>query len=254
MRRPLLALPLALAAALGVTACRSKAAQGPAPVSDAKPAPAGTDAAAPQTTTLMGKVLERVDAEPYTYLRLKTADGEKWAAVPTTDLKVGAEATVVSQIEMQNFESKSLKRTFAQVFFGNLSTGAAIGASAGASPHAMPAPAVADAGPVNLEKASGPDARTVAEIFAQRKALKDQTVVIRGKVVKFLPEILKKNWIHLRDGSGDEKARTNDLTVTTTEVVKAGDIITVRGVLRVDKDFGSGYAYEVIVEDARIQK
>ncbi len=255
MRRSVLALPLALAALAAVTGCRSKAPHGAAPVEETKAAPMGMEASAPQTNSITGKVLERVDAEPYTYLKLQTASGEKWAAVPTTDLKVGAEATIVSQIEMKNFESKSLKRTFAQVYFGNLATGAAAaGAPAGANPHAGALPAVADAGPVNVEKATGADARTIGEIFAQRKALKDKTVVVRGKVMKFLPEILKKNWVHLQDGTGDAKAKTNDLTVTITDTVKAGDIITVRGTLRLDRDFGSGYTYDVIIEDAKVQK
>lgn len=254
MRRSVLSLPIALAALVAVTGCRSKTPHSAAPTEEAKGAPEGMEAAAPQANTITGKVLERVDAEPYTYLKLKTAAGEKWAAVPTTDLKVGAEATIVSQIEMTNFESKSLKRTFAQVYFGNLGTGGASGSAPAANPHAGAVPAVAEVGPVKVEKATGPDARTIGEVFAQRGSLKDKNVVIRGKVVKFLPDILKKNWAHLQDGTGDEKARTHDLTITTTESVKAGDVITVRGTLRLNKDFGSGYTYEVILEDAKVQK
>lgn len=254
MRRSVLALPLALVALAAVTGCRSKAPHGAAPAEDAKMAPAGMEAAAPQGNTITGKVLERVDAEPYTYLKLQTAAGEKWAAVPTTDLKVGAEATVVSQIEMKNFESKSLKRTFPQVYFGNLGTGGAAGAAPAANPHAGAMPAVAEAAPVQVEKATGPDAHTIGEVFAQRSALKDKTIVVRGKVVKFLPDILKKNWAHLQDGTGDAKAKTHDLTVTMPETVKAGDIITVRGTLRLNKDFGAGYTYDVIIEDGKVQK
>ena len=253
MRRSVFALPLALAALAAVTVCRSKTPQAAAPVEEAKAMPAGMESV-PQSNTITGKVMERVDAEPYTYLKLKTASGETWAAVPTTDLNVGADATILSQIEMKNFESKSLKRTFAQVHFGNLApAGDAPGAPA-ANPHAGALPAVAEAGPVNVEKAAGPEAHSIGEIFAQRKALKDKAVVVRGKVVKFLPDILKKNWAHLQDGTGDAKARTNDLTVTLAEGVKAGDIVTVRGTLRLEKDFGSGYTYEVIVEDAKVQK
>ncbi|HJV22993.1 MAG TPA: OB-fold nucleic acid binding domain-containing protein [Holophagaceae bacterium] len=255
MRRTVFALPLALAALAAVTGCRSKTPSVAAAPEETKAAPMGMGASAPAGNTLTGKVLEKVDAEPYTYLKLQTAQGEKWAAVPTTDLKVGAEATVLSQIEMKNFESKSLKRTFPQVFFGNLAgAGAPEGAApaAGASPHG--APAVAEAGAVKVEKAAGADARTVGEVFTERAALKDKTVVVRGKVMKFLPDILKKNWVHLQDGTGDPKAKTHDLTVTLAETVKAGDVITVRGTLRLNKDFGAGYTYEVIVEDAKVQK
>ena len=93
-----------------------------------------------------------------------------------------------------------------------------------------------------------------AEVFAQRQSLVGKTVVVRGKVMKFLPEIMKKNWIHLQDGTGDEKAKTHDLTFTTADTVAAGDVVTLKGTLRLNKDFGSGYTYEVIVEEAKVQK
>ncbi len=250
MRRTALVLPLALLALLGSLGCRSKSPAAGAAAEQPKGPALGTEGA-PQSTAITGTVLERIDAEPYTYLRLKTADGEKWAAVPTTDLKVGAQATLSSQIEMRDFESKSLKRKFAQVYFGNLANGAAAPA---ADPHGATAPAVSPAGPVKVEKASGADARTIAEVFAQRQSLVGKTVVVRGKVMKFLPEIMKKNWIHLQDGTGDEKAKTHDLTFTTTDTVAAGDVVTLKGTLRLNKDFGSGYTYEVIVEEAKVQK
>ena len=73
---------------------------------------------------------------------------------------------------------------------------------------------------------------------------------MRGKVVKFTPEIMGKNWIHLQDGTG--AAGTSDLTVTTSASAKTGDTVTVKGILVVDKDFGYGYAYDVIIEDAEV--
>jgi len=109
-------------------------------------------------------------------------------------------------------------------------------------------------GNTKVDKAKGPDARTVAEINTKRVELKDKTVVVHAKVVKFSPEILKKNWVHLRDGSGSDADNTNDILVTTNEVVKAGDIVTVKGIVRNDKDFGSGYSYKVMIEDGAFKK
>jgi len=109
-------------------------------------------------------------------------------------------------------------------------------------------------GNTKVAKAKGPDAQTVAEINTKRVELKDKTVVVHAKVVKFSPEILKKNWVHLRDGSGSDADNTNDILVTTNEVVKAGDIVTVKGIVRNDKDFGSGYAYKVMIEDGVFKK
>ena len=92
--------------------------------------------------------------------------------------------------------------------------------------------------------------QTIAGIFAGKADLAGKPVKVRGKVVKFSPEIMGKNWLHLQDGTG--AAGTNDLTVTTGAMVKKGDTVTVSGVLVIDKDFGYGYAYDVIIEDADV--
>jgi hypothetical protein len=63
-----------------------------------------------------------------------------------------------------------------------------------------------------------------------------------------------KNWIHLQDGSGNPSQGTHDLMVTSQDVSSVGDIVTVKGTLSKDKDFGEGYKYAVIVENARINK
>jgi hypothetical protein len=226
---------------------------------DNKPAPQ-----APATTAVAGEVLEVKDVESYTYLRLKTAQGETWAAVPTAAVKKGAKVTIDNPMVMKNFESKALKKTFDTVVFGTLGTGKGGAAqtaqaarqSAGqmpAGPHAMPAKA-AEAPDVKVPKASGANAYTVAEIMAKPAALKDKPVLVRGKVVKYNPGIMGKNWVHLRDGSGAAADQTNDVLVTTTEETKLGDIVTAKGVVRTDKDFGAGYSYKVIVEEAKLQR
>ena len=133
-------------------------------------------------------------------------------------------------------------------------------APAGKSATAMPLGHMsANAVPIDLEnikvpKAGGPDARTVAEVITNRAELKDKVVVIRGKVVRFSPEILNKNWIHLRDGTGSAADNTNDLLVTTNDQAKVGDIVVVRGVVHTDKDIGSGYSYKVLIEEAALRK
>ena len=115
------------------------------------------------------------------------------------------------------------------------------------------------AAPVDLDnikvpKAIGPNAQTVAEVITKRVELKDKTVLVRGKVVKFTPEILNKNWIHLRDGSGSASDNTHDVIVTTNDQAKVGDVVVVKGIVHVDKDLGSGYAYKVLIEEATLQK
>lgn len=106
---------------------------------------------------------------------------------------------------------------------------------------------------IKVEKAAGENGHTVAEIFAGNTALDGKTVRVQGKVVKFSPMIMGKNWLHLQDGSGDPINNTHDLVVTTTaQPPKDQEIITVEGVVRANKDFGAGYSYVVIIEEATI--
>ena len=100
----------------------------------------------------------------------------------------------------------------------------------------------------------GKDEKTVGEIYANKAALKGFEVVVRGRVVKCNPEIMGRNWLHLRDGSGSADKKDNDITVTTSEVVVKGDIVTIRGKVALDQDFSAGYTYPVIIEGAKIVK
>ena len=83
--------------------------------------------------------------------------------------------------------------------------------------------------------------------------MKDKPVVVRGQIVKYTPNVMGKNWIHLQDGSGNPADRSNDLAVTTSGQAKIGDVLTLKGVVRTDKDFGAGYVYKVLIEDATLQ-
>jgi hypothetical protein len=209
----------------------------------------------PPSTSLQGEVLETKDVENYTYLRLKTRDGETWAAIARAQVRKGARVTIENVMVMNNFESKSLKRKFQTIYFGNL---AGAGTSASMAGNAMPAghPSISrpiDSNDIHVAKASGADARTVMEIVTRSADLKDKTVLVRGKVVKYNPGIMGRNWIHLRDGTGTDAEGTNDVLVTSTSEVKTGDIVTAKGIVRTNKDFGAGYSYKVLIEEATIQ-
>jgi hypothetical protein len=210
-----------------------------------KPAPVAPAASASVVT---GEVLEVKDVEIYTYLRLKTKDGETWAAVSKAAVKKGDKVTIQNATVMTNFESKSLKKTFPTILFGSLGAGGKEAAAA----HPVAAKAV-DSAPINVSKASGANARTVLEVMTKAAELKDKPVRVHGKIVKYNAGIMGKNWIHLRDGTGVDAASTNDVLVTTSADAKLGDVVTVSGVVRTNKDFGSGYSYKVLIEDATLQ-
>lgn len=234
------------------------------------PKPAVTDpAAAPAAGTLAGTIAERIDAPNYTYLRITGAAGDTWAAVPTTSVAVGTRVTIVNPMPMQNFESKTLGRTFELVMFGSAAqvmgaeavaglgevAAPPAGAPPAADPHAAaprPAAAAVDLANIKVPKATTPDGRSVAEVYAQRIELKDKTASVRGKVVKVTSGVLGHNWLHVRDGSGTDAALDNDLIITTKDEVQVNDVVTVQGTVRIDKDLGSGYSYKVLIEEAKV--
>ncbi len=109
-----------------------------------------------------------------------------------------------------NFESKSLKKTFPTILFGTLG-GAADGANGMVTAHSGIGKTT-DASDIHVPKAIGANAQTVEEIMTKSAELKDKPVLVRGKVVKYNPGIMGKNWIHLRDGSGSFSNNTNDVS------------------------------------------
>jgi hypothetical protein len=196
---------------------------------------------------LKGEVIEVKDVDAYTYLRLKTGSGEVWAAVTKAPVRKGAEVSIENPMVMQNFTSKTLNRTFDRIVFGNLA-----GAGTGSAPAGMARGA--SAGDVKVPKATGPGAHTVAEIITAKAELKGKPVQVRGKVVRYTPEVLGKNWIHLQDGSGSAADKTNDILVTSKDATRIGDVVVASGVVRTDVDLGSGYAYAVMVDEAKLAK
>jgi hypothetical protein len=198
---------------------------------------------------LRGTVKQTLDGGAYTYILITTPQGDQWAAVNKTTLKDGATVGVIQDTVMQNFESPTLKRSFDRVVFGALE-----GGKKGGNPHAG-LKIAAPTGPVKpVAKASGPDGRTIAELFSQKAALNGKTVAVRGRVVKYNGQIMGSNWIHLRDGSGTEGGKDNDITVTTQQTAAVGDVVTARGSVSLDKDVGAGYFYPVIIEKAALIK
>ena len=209
---------------------------------------------AAKANVLQGKVLERLDAGRYSYLRLSTSSGEIWAAVLLTEASIGSEVTIENPMPMDGFETKTLKRKFDRIFFGTLQQpeGAETAKALQDAHSGVFEPASAE--PIKVQKAAGSEGRTIAEIFAQKTQLKDRNVAVTGKVVKVNANIMGKTWIHVRDGSGDPKSRTNDLTITTQGSAAVGDTIMVKGTVHTDRNLGMGYVFPVIIEDATITK
>ena len=191
----------------------------------------------------------------YTYVRLKSGADEVWIAGPEFDAKVGEQVSVALDMPMKDFQSKTLNRTFPILYF--VSDVARNGQPVGAQPRPA-APALmnshnASAAAAPVEKMTPPAGGfAIADVFARKTSLSGKPVTVRGKVVKFNGGIMDRNWLHIQDGSGSADAHDDDLTITTDAAVKVGDVVTVTGMVGTGKDFGAGYAYDVIVERATV--
>ncbi len=203
--------------------------------------------AAPKPGQIHGKVLDVIEAAGYTYVQVDTGSDKPWAAGPSTAFKKGDMIAFDGGMPMQNFHSKSLNRDFNLLYFVD----AFITDSGTVAKPRMPEPHNklgdhAQAAPVTgINKAKG--GQSIADIYAEKETLANKPVKVRGKVVKFTAAVLGKNWIHIRDSSTGM-----DLTVTTKDTAKKDDIVLVQGKLGRNKDFGYGYVYDVIIEDAKV--
>ena len=202
---------------------------------------------------LSGKIVETMDSGGYTYVHIVKDSKKVWVAVPRMKVTVGQDISFQPGMVMNNFTSKTLGRTFESVVFSNGITEQP-GTESVEKSGKQREKEVTKNVTVKIEKAPGPDAYTVAELYGKSSTLDKKKVVIRGRVVKVSEEIMGKNWIHIQDGSGNPSNGTNDIVVTSEELFSVGDIVTVKGTLYEDKDFGSGYKYDVIVEQASIEK
>lgn len=283
MRTAVLLRLAAAAVAVSTAACGSSEPAVPASAAPAteSPAPATPPsgvaaAAAADANTVSGVVAETMNSGGYTYARLTASGTETWIAGTEFPVKVGDTLTGAVDMPMADFHSRTLNRDFKQIYFVRevalngkpLTGGAAATAPAGSSMPALAgshdsasptaaAPAAsgapAPAATLIAKVAPAPGGVTVADVRAKQAALAGKPVVIRGQIVKANYEIMGTNWYHLQDGSGKVADGSHDLMVTSDAQAKAGDVVTVSGVLTTGKDFGAGYAYDVIIEKAAIK-
>lgn len=225
---------------------------------------AGTDTpeevAKPPVT---GKVIETTNSGNYTYVLVQHGAHKTWAAALQFEVAVGDSVSIPQGSVMKDFKSQTLNRTFDWILFAPAVEvkGKESKVTAPSLPPGHPAlsatnPAVpATPPPSEIKKGSVAKAvggYTVEECYTQKRKLAGQSVKVRGVAVKVTPAIMGRNWVHIRDGTG--AGATGDLTLTTMEEVKLGDTILVEGKVACDKDFGSGYKYSLLIEDAVIRK
>lgn len=199
--------------------------------------------------SIYGKVTDIINSGGYTYAEVDTGEKKVWAAGPVTPLKKGDMIAFSTRMPMNNFHSKSMQRDFSVVYFidqfkTDTDTTAA-NVTAMTSPHDQAKQQSAKT-IKPIKKADG--GNTIDEIYKDKNKLDGKTVRVRGQVTKFTPNIMGKNWLHIKDSNGN-----NDLTITSSDTTAIDDIVIIEGKLGLNKDFGYGYVYPLIVEDASIK-
>ncbi len=191
------------------------------------------------------KTIESMNASNYTYINVDENGKTFWIAVPQMEVKEGEALYFSKSMEMKNFKSETLNRTFESVLFvedirKELSNNTK-------QPH--PVPTTAREEKINVDKLQ--DGKSIAEIFSDMNKLNGKNVKVRGKVMKLNPGIMGTNWIHIQDGTAFQN--DFDLLVTSDTQVQLGQIINVEGRVVTNKDFGSGYSYKVLIENAKVK-
>ena len=203
------------------------------------------------------EVVEHMDGGGYTFLKANENGEEIWVAIRSMPVEVGDVFYFTSAMEMNNFESKSLNKTFESILFvDNVSKtppSAAMGNNSGmpgmaSSGSAMGKPKVEANPDINITPLA--DGYSIEAINKEKSSLAGKTVKVKGVVTKYNGSIMNRNWIHIQDGTSF--GESIDITVTTDQSTKVGDTVIIEGTVAVDKDFGAGYMYDVIVENASI--
>ena len=202
--------------------------------------------AIPNTSVHEVEVLEVEHANSYTYLKVTEADAVYWIAITKREIEIGEEFSFGHTLKMEAFKSKDLNKTFADIYF--------VGRISLEDQATTKAPATSVTGHKNIaaEDISVAPAQggvSIGELFANKADYADKTVRVRGQVTKISKNIMGTNWIHLQDGTG--QAGTNDLTVTTDQTAAFGEVVTFEGTIILNKNFGAGYSYEVIMQKAK---
>jgi hypothetical protein len=192
-------------------------------------------------TNHSGKVLETLESGGYTYMKVQEGKNSYWIAMTHRDVKVGETIKYEEQGWMKNFHSKTLNRTFEDILFAGSVTNEA--------PKKQIEKRASKMDSTYQEKGT----LSVAQVFANRDKYIGKVITVKGKVTKTSNAIMKLNWLHIQDGSNF--SNMNDLVFTSTDPLPAvGETIYAKGVLVKDKDFGYGYFYPVIIQNASFKK
>lgn len=196
------------------------------------------------------KVKEVLQTGTYTYLFVNENKKDYWIAVSKVDVKVDDHLYYQDALEMKDFKSEELDRTFDRIFFVDNVGGVELQNASMPNDTLHNKIKEQDKKPIiNVDIA--PNGIRIAELMKNRDNYANKKVTIRGQVVKINAGIMDRNWVHLKDGTSHSEK--SDLTFTTLEEVKVGDVVIFEGTVALEKEYGAGYVYPLIVEDAKLK-
>jgi len=191
--------------------------------------------------------LETLPTSKYVYVRVKEGDKEYWIATLLQEVTIGKSYFYRGGLLKTNFESKEYARTFDELFLISQLVPSDHGASMSTTPSSEGATTLPSA-TTTPPKVDVPGSTRISEILADPKKFSGKTIQVSGTCTKVNPNIMGRNWLHVKDKSkGDQ-----ELVITTDAPVREGQAVTIIGTVVLNKDFGSGYKYDVLMEEGRL--
>lgn len=203
------------------------------------------------TTLHHVKVKEVLQTGSYTFLFVNENDQEYWMAVSKINAEIEDDFYYEDALVMKDFESKELNKVFNRILFVDYLSRVPTNTKSETKSSLNHVKANDQELTQDIKVERAPGGITIAELYKNRNDYADKKVIIRGQVVKINNGIMNRNWIHLKDGTSD--SGKSDLTFTTKEEVNIGDIIIFEGTVALNKEYGAGYIYPLIVENASLK-
>lgn len=194
------------------------------------------------------KVDEVLQTKKYSYLRVTEGTSNYWIAISKADVSVGETCVYTGGLKMHGFKSTELDRIFEELLLvSNISRAGDSGSKSLFESMAQDEPIENPTASQKIVPVKG--AIKIGELLANPKKYEGKEIIVTGRCTKINHQIMGRNWIHIEDGSGKNK----ELTITSQDVLKPGEVGVFEGTVSLDKDFGAGYRYELILENAKLK-
>ena len=184
----------------------------------------------------------------YLYLNVTENGKTFWLATLKTAVKKGGTYYYKGGLFKRNYKSMEYDKVFDSIFLvsGLIEAEHSVAKSKTNTEKAVKNEVIEKKSKTTNQKQEGKHIK-IADLLKNKSGLQGKTVVIQGKCIKINPNIMGRNWIHIKDDS-----TTKELVVTSNDLVKEGDRVVMQGRVTLDKDFGAGYVYKILLEEGKV--